>query len=69
MVYEFQNKSLKCPKVYLVHKKTTLDRNSSHQLRGFLENNFKITFRMFEVPSEFTDSDSDLVVTDASYNI
>lgn len=31
--------------------------------------NFKITFRMFEVPSEFTDSDSDLVVTDASYNI
>lgn len=43
--------------------------NSSHQLRGFLENNFKITFRMFEVPSEFTYSDSDLVVTDASYNI
>lgn len=50
-------------------KKTTLDRNASHQLLGFLENNFKITFRMFEVPSEFTDSDSDLVVTDASYNI
>lgn len=50
-------------------KKKTLDRNATHQLLGFLENNFKITFRMFEVPSEFTDSDSDLVVTDASYNI
>lgn len=49
-------------------KKKTLDRNASHQLLDFIENNFKITFRMFEV-SELTDSDSDLFVTDVSYNI